>query len=112
MKRLHDSSVQLIACLKSLGMINYEARVSIALLRVMSATAREIHELSGVPRASVYPVIDLRREKNLISVSRSAPKRFVAMPTEEAVAIFSESEGFVRFFVWYYSLIIDWEKRD
>jgi HTH-type transcriptional regulator, sugar sensing transcriptional regulator len=58
MKRLHDSSVQLIASLKSLGMTKYEALVHIALLRVMSPTASEIHDSSGIPRASVYPVID------------------------------------------------------
>ena len=29
----------------------------------------------------------------------------------DTVALFSESEGFVRFFVRYYSLIIDWAKK-
>jgi HTH-type transcriptional regulator, sugar sensing transcriptional regulator len=85
MKRQHDSSVQLIASLKSLGMTKYEALVYIALLRVMSATASEIHESSGVPRASVYPVIDQLLDKDLVSVSQSAPKRFAAIPPQEAI---------------------------
>jgi hypothetical protein len=30
---------------------------------------------------------------------------------EDAVALFSESEGFVRFFVRYYTLIFEWVKK-
>jgi len=30
---------------------------------------------------------------------------------DDAVALFSESEGFVRFFSRYYELIIDWAKK-
>jgi HTH-type transcriptional regulator, sugar sensing transcriptional regulator len=85
MKRHEDSSTRLIECLKSLGMTKYEALVYIALLRVMSATASEIHESSGVPRASVYPVLDQLLDKDLVSVSQSAPKRFAAIPPQDAI---------------------------
>ena len=30
---------------------------------------------------------------------------------EDAVALFSETEGFVRFFSRYYNLIVDWAKK-
>ena len=56
MKMPPEDPVRLVECLKSLGMTKYEALVYIALLRVPSATASEIHEGSSVPRASVYPV--------------------------------------------------------
>jgi len=85
MKRPADDSVQLIECLKSLGMTKYEALVYIALLGVRSATASEIHESSGVPRASVYPVLDQLLDKDLVSVSQSSPKRFAAIPPQEAI---------------------------
>jgi HTH-type transcriptional regulator, sugar sensing transcriptional regulator len=85
MKRSIDSSIQLIGSLKSLGLTKYEALVYIALLRVMSATASEIHESSGVPRASVYPVLDQLLEMDMVSVSQSAPKRFAAIPPDEAI---------------------------
>ncbi|MBT8508239.1 hypothetical protein AZH53_07460 [Methanomicrobiaceae archaeon CYW5] len=71
--------------LKSLGLTKYEALVYIALLRVESASATEIHEISGVPRASVYPVLDKLMRKGLVSVSHSTPKRFTATPPEEGV---------------------------
>jgi HTH-type transcriptional regulator, sugar sensing transcriptional regulator len=81
------SMVRVIQCLKSLGLTKYEALVYIALLKVVSATASEIHEISTVPRASVYPVLDQLQEKNLISIARSTPKRFAALSPKEGVAI-------------------------
>ncbi|QYZ79620.1 TrmB family transcriptional regulator [Methanofollis formosanus] len=71
--------------LKTLGLTKYEALVYVALLRVTSATATEIHEISGVPRASVYPVLDRLLQKNLVTVSHTTPKRFNAIPPEEAI---------------------------
>jgi sugar-specific transcriptional regulator TrmB len=80
MKLSSENSVRVTKCLKSLGLTIYEARVYVALLNVASATASEIHEISGVPRASVYTVIDQLLEKGLVSVSQSAPKRMQNMP--------------------------------
>jgi sugar-specific transcriptional regulator TrmB len=76
---------RIVAHLKSLGMTKYEALVYIALLRVSDATATEIHGISGVPRASVYPVLDQLKEKELVTVSQSSPKRFAALPPEEGI---------------------------
>jgi sugar-specific transcriptional regulator TrmB len=81
-----ESQARVIDCLESLGLTKYEARVYIALLRIVSATASEIHEISGVPRASVYTVIDQLLDKGLVSVSQSAPKRFASISPEEAIA--------------------------
>jgi sugar-specific transcriptional regulator TrmB len=80
-------SERVIECLKSLGLTKYEALVYIALLKVVNATASEIHGISNVPRASVYPVLDQLQEKKLISVARSTPKRFAALTPEEGIAI-------------------------
>ena len=86
MKLPSDNPVRVIDCLKSLGLTKYEALVYIALLKVASATASEIHESSGVPRASVYTVIDQLLDKGLVSVSPSSPKRFAAFPPDDAIA--------------------------
>jgi sugar-specific transcriptional regulator TrmB len=85
MKLPSENSVRVTGCLKSLGLTKYEAHVYIALLKVASATASEIHEISGVPRASVYTVIDQLLDKGLVSVSQSAPKRFAAYSPEDAI---------------------------
>ena len=76
---------RLVERLKSLGMTKYEALVYVALLRVPGASASEIHGTSSVPRASVYPVLDQLCKRDLVSVSQSAPKRFAAVPPEDAV---------------------------
>ena len=85
MKTPPENPVRLVECLKSLGMTKYEALVYIALLRVPNATASEIHEGSSVPRASVYPVLDQLLDKDLVSVSQSTPKRFAAIPPNDAI---------------------------
>jgi sugar-specific transcriptional regulator TrmB len=85
MKTPAEDPVQLVECLKSLGMTKYEALVYIALLRVPSATASEIHDSSSVPRASVYPVLDQLLDKDLVTVSQSSPKRFAAIPPGDAI---------------------------
>jgi sugar-specific transcriptional regulator TrmB len=79
------NAADLMEALKSVGLTKYEALVYIALLRVEGATATEIHEISGVPRASVYPVLDRLIQKNLVIVSHSTPKRFRATPPEEGI---------------------------
>ena len=81
--------LSLTESLKSLGLTKYEALVYIGLLRVSGATATEIHEISGVPRASVYPVLDRLIQKNLVSVSHATPRRFdVTFKPVERVEVF------------------------
>jgi HTH-type transcriptional regulator, sugar sensing transcriptional regulator len=86
MKLPSENPVHIIECLKSLSLTKYEALVYIALLKLESATASEIHEISGVPRASVYTVIDQLLDKGLVSVSQSAPKRFASFSPEDAIS--------------------------
>jgi len=52
---------------------------------VAGATATEVHETSGVPRASVYPVLDRLVQKELVCVSHTTPKRFDAVPPDRGV---------------------------
>ncbi|RXE57145.1 TrmB family transcriptional regulator [Methanoculleus taiwanensis] len=85
MSEPRDIPADIIESLKSLGLTKYEALVYIGLLKVAGATATEIHEISGVPRASVYPVLDRLMQKGLVSVSHTTPRRFNATPPDEGV---------------------------
>jgi predicted transcriptional regulator len=85
MAETSPSHIPLTESLKSLGLTKYEALVYIGLLKVSGATATDIHEISGVPRASVYPVLDRLIQKNLVSVSHATPKRFEAVPPEDGI---------------------------
>ena len=89
-----DLRAALPQILKSLGFTKYEALVYVALLGMESATATEIHEFSGVPRASVYPVLDRLVEKNLVTISHTTPKLFSAVPPEDGLDnLLSRIEG-------------------
>jgi sugar-specific transcriptional regulator TrmB len=85
MTELSPQQLTIAESLKSLGLTKYEALVYIALLRVTGATATEIHEISGVPRASVYPVLDRLLQKNLVAVSHTTPKRFTSISPDEGI---------------------------
>jgi hypothetical protein len=97
MEKGGDPRAALPEILKSLGFTRYEALVYIALLGMERATATEIHEGSGVPRASVYPVLDRLVEKNLVTISHATPRRFSALPPEEGIGnLLSRIEGDAR----------------
>lgn len=80
-----ESTGAIIDSLKSLGLTKYEALVYIALLKVDGASATEIHEISGVPRASVYPVLDRLLQKNIVTVSYTTPRRYGAAPPDDGI---------------------------
>ncbi len=44
--------------LKDLGMTDYQARVLFALMRLRESSAKQISELSGVPRTKVYEILE------------------------------------------------------
>lgn len=71
--------------LKILGLTKYEASVYIALLGQEGATATEIHERSGVPRASVYPTLDRLIQKGLANISHTTPRRFSGVPPRQGI---------------------------
>lgn len=86
MSRKREDLSSVAEPLRSLGLTKYEALVYGGLLTVTGASATEIHEICGVPRASVYPVLDRLLHKNLVSVSNTTPKRFNAIPPDEGVS--------------------------
>jgi len=97
MELSQDPGSALPETLKSLGFTKYEALVYVALLGMEAATATEIHELSRVPRASVYPVLDRLMGKNLVAVSHGAPRRYSAIPPGEGIEnLLSRIEGDAR----------------
>ncbi len=85
MTKTADISHDIAESLKILGLTKYEALVYAALLQIEGGSATDIHEISGVPRASVYPVLDRLLQKDLVTVSHSTPKMFAAIPPDEGI---------------------------
>jgi sugar-specific transcriptional regulator TrmB len=76
----HDA----IAALERLGLSNYEARVLIALQKLGVGTAKEIHEVAGVPRSQVYGAAEELQSRGLIELQRATPKRYRSVDLEVA----------------------------
>ncbi|WP_421909300.1 TrmB family transcriptional regulator [Methanolacinia petrolearia] len=67
-----------IETLKKLGFTEYEARAYISLIGFGMATAREIHENSGVPQGRIYSVLRSLSDKNFIEIQDGNPSYYYA----------------------------------
>lgn len=79
-----DDRDEAVTVLQELGLKEYEARCFVAVSRVDTATAREVSEISEVPRTRVYDAIETLAEAGLIFIQHGSPKRFRAVDVEEA----------------------------
>ncbi|RDI71130.1 TrmB family transcriptional regulator [Halopelagius longus] len=73
-----------VEALGNLGLTEYEARCFIALNRVERATAKEISELSDVPRSRVYDTVDKLHKRGLVDIQQSDPRQYRAVSKEQA----------------------------
>ena len=73
-----------ISLLQELGLKEYEARCFMALTQLSTATAKEIHDVSEVPRTRVYDAVRVLESQGLVEVQHSSPQRFRAVSIDEA----------------------------
>ncbi|WP_459194008.1 TrmB family transcriptional regulator [Halosimplex sp. J119] len=79
-----DRAVEL---LQQLGLKEYEAKSFVALSRLPAGTAKDISDVSEVPRTRVYDAARVLETKGLVEVQHSNPQRFRAVSVDEAVMI-------------------------
>lgn len=77
-----DKAVDL---LQQLGLKEYEAKSFVALSRLPRGTAKDISEISEVPRTRVYDAIRVLETKGLVEIQHSNPQWFRAVSINEAV---------------------------
>ena len=82
-KEFVDKSV--MDALKNIGLNLYERKLYTALLTKGTATAGELADLSGVPRARVYDVLETLADKGFVLIRNSRPISYVAIPPKEAI---------------------------
>jgi len=68
-----------------LGFTEYEAKILAALMMIGPATAREIHELSGVPRPKIYETLKSLAKKGYIEIQYGKPLIFVPLSQETLI---------------------------
>jgi sugar-specific transcriptional regulator TrmB len=79
-----------VASLEHLGLTEYEARVFIALQKLGSGTAREVHRVADVPRSQVYSAAEGLEEHGLVEVQQSSPMRYRPVSIDEARSTLTE----------------------
>ena len=82
-----EITTEAISLLQDLGLQEYEARCFMALNKLSSGTAKEIHEISDVPRTRVYDAIRVLESQGLVEVQHSSPQRYRAVGINEATTI-------------------------
>lgn len=74
-----------VEALVKLGLTEYEAKCFVALVRVDQGTAKEISQLSEVPRSRVYDTVERLHQRGLVDVQQSEPRRYRAVSRAEAL---------------------------
>ena len=82
-----DLVAETVDTLRPFGLTEYEAKCFVALSRIGVGTAKEVSEVSEVPRARVYDCMETLAEHGLIDVQNASPRRFRAADTDEVIRV-------------------------
>jgi sugar-specific transcriptional regulator TrmB len=82
-----DLVTETVDTLRPFGLTEYEAKCFVALSRIGAGTAKEIGEVSEVPRARVYDCMETLAEHSLVDIQNASPRRFRAAGTEEVIRV-------------------------
>ena len=81
----NDALAEANGLLQELGLKEYEAKCFVALSRLPRGTAKEISEVSEVPRTRVYDAVRVLESEGLVEVQHTNPQQFRAVSVDEAV---------------------------
>ncbi|SDN20071.1 Sugar-specific transcriptional regulator TrmB [Halogranum gelatinilyticum] len=79
-----DNLEEAIEVLQQLGLKEYEARCFVGLSRRHTGTAKQLSEMTEVPRTRVYDAIRMLEAQGLVEIQHSSPQQFRAVPLDEA----------------------------
>ena len=85
---LDDPRSTAVAQLEAFGLSAYAAQTFVALASLGSGTARDVSQVSDVPRTRVYDAIDELKERGLVDVLQSSPQVFWAISAETSTRTF------------------------
>ena len=80
----NNSLEEAIEILQQLGLKEYEARCFVGLSRLHTGTAKQLSEMTEVPRTRVYDAIRVLEAQGLVEIQHSSPQQFRSVPLDEA----------------------------
>ncbi|MFW6018007.1 MAG: TrmB family transcriptional regulator [Halapricum sp.] len=80
----NENLEEAIEVLQQLGLKEYEARCFVGLSRLETGTAKQLSEMTEVPRTRVYDAIRVLEAQGLVEIHHSSPQRFRAVSISEA----------------------------
>jgi len=83
-----DPQSAAIEQLEQFGLSVYAARTFVALASLELGTARDVSQVSEVPRTRVYDAVDELHDRGLVDILQSSPKQFRAISAETASRTF------------------------
>lgn len=81
----HDVAVEQ---LERLGLSSYAAQTFVGLASLGTGTARDVSQVTEVPRTRVYDAIDELQSRGLVDVQQSSPKKFWSISADTASRTF------------------------
>lgn len=81
-----NTTEEAVEMLQQLGLKEYEARCFVGLSRLPDGTAKQLSEITEVPRTRVYDAIRVLESKGLVGIHYSNPQRYRTVPIDEAIA--------------------------
>jgi sugar-specific transcriptional regulator TrmB len=85
-----ESRDRAIEQLQQFGLSTYAARTFVALAELGTGTAKDVSRVADVPRTRVYDAVEELRERRLVDIQHSTPKRFTPVSAETTVRKFDE----------------------
>lgn len=76
-------TVEIVQGLRALGMNEYEANVYSTLVGLQKATARDIHEVSGVPRGRIYDILNDLARRGFVGVEEGSPTSYYVLDIDQ-----------------------------
>mgnify|MGYP000439186865 CR=1 FL=1 len=79
---VNDPRSTAVEQLEQFGLSSYAGQTFVALVTLGVGTAKEVSDVSSVPRTRVYDAVEELREHGLVDVKQSSPKEFWAISGE------------------------------
>jgi HTH-type transcriptional regulator, sugar sensing transcriptional regulator len=76
---------EIVEGLRKLGLTEYEAKAYAALVGMGEASAREIHELCGVPRTRIYDILRDLADKGFVEYVQGSPSYYRAVEPDRVI---------------------------